>query len=38
MKTKVMDFEENEHCLKLNPASVNWASVLKLVTEKPNLI
>ena len=35
---KVMDFQENEYCLKLNPASTNWESFLKLVAEKPNLI
>ena len=38
MKMKVMDFQENEHCLKLNPASANWESFLKLATEKPNLV
>ena len=38
MKMKVMDFQENEHCLKLNPASANWESFLKLATERPNLI
>lgn len=35
---KVKDFQaENEHCLKLNPASANWVSFLKLVTKKPGL-
>ena len=38
MKIKVTNFQENEHCLKLDPASANWASFLNLVTEKPNLI
>ena len=38
MKLKVIDFQENEQCFKFNTASANWASFLRLVTEKPNLI